>query len=67
MSNQRLPNEDDVHRVSDAEELVGLHRIHEKQEEEPRTTSTLPANEEEENAAGVVALSKEGIEEKSSS
>jgi hypothetical protein len=65
MSNQRLPNEDDVHRVSDAEELVDPHTAHENQEEEPSTT-TLPANEQEENAAGVVALSNEGSEEKSS-
>jgi hypothetical protein len=48
MSSQRLPNEDDVHRISDAEEIVGPHTAHEKQEEEPPTT-TLPANEEEEN------------------
>ena len=47
MSNQRLPNEDDVRRVSDTEELVDLHAAPGLQEEAP-TTSTLPANEEEE-------------------
>jgi hypothetical protein len=44
MSNQRLPNEDDVHRVSDAEELDDSHTAHEKQEEEPRTTTTNITN-----------------------
>jgi hypothetical protein len=55
MSNQRLPNEEDIQRVSDAEEPVDLHAAQGVQEEAP-TTTTLPANEEEENAEDVVAL-----------
>src|SRR5919106_762096 len=67
MSNQRLPNEDDVRRVSDTEELVDLHAAPGLQEEAP-TASTLPANEEEEeDAADVVASSSEASGEKSSS
>ena len=49
MSNQRLPNEEDIQRVSDVEESVDLHTVQGLQEEVP-TTATLPANEEEENA-----------------
>ncbi|MDQ3848806.1 MAG: hypothetical protein M3261_07615 [Thermoproteota archaeon] len=48
MANQRLPNEDDVHRVSGGRGVSWSSHGHEKQGEEPRTT-TLPANEEEEN------------------
>ncbi|MDQ3836215.1 MAG: hypothetical protein M3270_04685 [Thermoproteota archaeon] len=35
MSNQRLPNEDAVHRVSDAEELVGPHMAMKSKKKSP--------------------------------
>ena len=44
MSNQHLPNEDDVQRVGDTEELVGPHTTQGMQEEAHSTTTTLPAN-----------------------
>jgi hypothetical protein len=66
MSNQRLPNEEDIQRVSDVEESVDLHTVQGVQEEVP-TTATLPANEEEEKSENVVASTNEANEEKSSS
>lgn len=51
MSNQRLPNEEDIQRVSDVDELLNHHDVQGQQEEGPTiTTSTLSPNEEEENA-----------------
>jgi hypothetical protein len=66
MSNQRLPNEEEIETVSDVEEPLNHHNVQGLQEELP-TTTTLLANEEEENAEDVVASTNEANEEKSSS
>lgn len=65
MSNERLPNEKEIQRVSSVEESPNHHDVLGQQRDENSTTSTLPPNVEGENAKHVVPLSNEANEEKS--
>jgi hypothetical protein len=64
MSNERLPNEEEIQRVSSVEESLNHHGVPGEQRDEDSTTSTLLPNVEEENAEHVVPLSNEANEEK---
>jgi hypothetical protein len=67
MSNQRLPNEEDIQRVSNVEEPVDYDSVERLLEEGARSTNILSASEKEENAEDVGAPSEEANEEISSS
>jgi hypothetical protein len=66
MSNPRLPNEQDIQRVSNVDETVDHYSVQE-QREGVRSIISLAANEKEENAEYVSASSDEANEEISSS
>ena len=66
MSNQRLPNEEDIQRVSNIEERLDYDSV-QGLREGVRSTNTLSASEKEENAEYVAASSDEANEDISSS
>jgi hypothetical protein len=65
MSSERLPNEEDIQRVSSVEESHNHYDVQEQQGEGHSTTSTFPPNMEENNAENVVPSSNDTNEEKS--
>ena len=60
MSNERLPNEEDIQRVSSMEESLNHYEVQEQQQgDEHSTTSTSSTNVEEENTDNVVHSSND--------